>query len=152
MTPISRRDFLKLGGLLAGAAYLPANPPEEWLPHLNRLGRAIRLIHVYDRPRLTANRVRAIESEGVFPIVAPVPGDEPNYTPYWFRVADGFVYSGAVQPVQWRVQQPLIQLPRKGVLGEISVPYAVARTGPYQSWTTLYRLYYGTTIWLIGAR
>ena len=147
---ITRRDFLKLSGLGLAASILPPIPPDE-APR-TMLGRAIRQIEIYDRPSLSAKTVSSIWGETVFDIYDTVLSDDEHYNRTWYAVRRGYVYSGRVQPVQWKLQKPSLEKVKGGYLGEISVPYTSAKSWPHPRSETRNRFYYGQTHWITDAR
>jgi lipoprotein-anchoring transpeptidase ErfK/SrfK len=148
----SRRDFLKLSGLSLTSALLPPAPPDEAPRAVERLGRAIKGLHIYERPSLTAKTVALITAETVFNIYATVLSDDESYNRTWYQVRRGFVYSGQVQPVRWQWQTPSLDVPADGVLGEITVPYTISKTGPNANFASVARFYYSTTHWIVSAK
>ncbi|RME88436.1 MAG: murein L,D-transpeptidase [Anaerolineae bacterium] len=155
--PLSRREFLKLsaagflGLFLAGlrreTAQAAAAPP-------GMQGRvAYNRIYVYDTPSFHGEQVGTYTRDQVFPIAAQVTGeDETAYNRLWYYVAgEGYVYSGGVQPVRTVKNKPSANLPQEGALAEVTVPYTEAHEGPGSWYHRRYRLYYGTTHWVIEA-
>jgi hypothetical protein len=130
----------------------PPPPPDEAPRRAALLGRAINGTYVYDRPSLKGKPLRLRPAEAVFDIYETVQSDDAHYNRTWYRVAGGFMYSGTVQPAQWRIQQPSLEVPKGGFLGEISVPYTLAKNYPKATAPTTYRLYYETTYWITEAK
>lgn len=148
----SRRAFLKLSGLSVTAALLPPAPPDEAPRAVEQLGRAIKGLYIYERPSLTAKTVALLSAETVFNIFASVLSDDEHYNRTWYQTRRGFVYSGQVQPVRWGLQTPSLDTPRDGFLGEITVPYTIAKTGPNANYASVARFYYSTTYWITQAK
>ena len=149
---LSRRNFLKVSSLTLGAALLPPVPPDEAPRPVELLGRAIKGVYAYDRPSFNAKPGILLTAETVFNIYAAVQSDDQHYNRTWYRVQQGYVHSGLVQPVRWELQTPALDVPKEGFLGEVTVPYTTARTGPYATYTPVYRFYYGTTHWIVEAK
>jgi hypothetical protein len=149
---LSRRDFLKLSGLVAGAAVLPRGALSEALLRPLLLGRTIYLNNIYDQPSLKAKHVGIIPAESVFGIYGTVQSTDDYYNKTWYRTDQGFVHSASVQPVRWEIQQPTLAIPADGFFGEISVPFTLAKTGPSDHYNTAYRYFYATTYWITGAQ
>jgi hypothetical protein len=145
---LSRRKFLKLAGLAYGAALLPPLPPEESPRQAEGLGRAIHTIRIHDRPSADAPQVGLLAAETVFSIFGTVLSDDDNTNRTWFEMQRGFVHSAAVQPVRWLLNEPVGAMPEGGFLGEVTVPYTLAKTGPGSGFRTDYRFYYSTTYWI----
>ena len=148
---LSRREFLRLSGLALGAAALPPIPPDEAPLRAQFLGRAILTNVIYDRPSLTAPQLGVLPSETIFSVYGAVVGEDEHYNRTWYRVQRGYVYSGFVQPVRWQLQTPSLDVPSRGFVGEISVPYTIAKAGPQVIYESVYRFYYGTTHWVTDA-
>ena len=149
---LSRREFLKLSGLAVGAALLPPRAFGEALRRPLLLGRAIYLNYVYDQPSFNASHVGVIPAESVFGIYEAVQSSDNHYNKTWYQTEQGYVHSASIQPVQWEIQQPTLELPATGFFGEISVPFTLAKTGPGPHYNTAYRYFYGTTYWITAAR
>ena len=147
--PFSRRDFLKVGGLgLLGLAMAPfKNPPSL---ASNQQGRVIYdHISVYDQPSFSAEIVKQLWVDTVVPVLAVTVGDEePAHNMVWYRIAEGFVHSGGVQPVKTILNQPNWEIPEGGQLGEVSVPYTDAYWEIDVHHEVAYRFYYETTHWI----
>jgi len=148
---ISRRNFLKLSGLLASTAFLPPVPPDEAPRAVNLLGRAIKGVSIFDRPSFKAQALSLLTSETVFNIYDTVLSADEGYNRTWYQVQQGYVHSGLVQPVRWETQTPVLDVPKPGFLGEVTVPYTIARNGPHPKNASVYRFYYSTTHWVMGA-
>jgi hypothetical protein len=149
---LSRRDFLKLGGLTLGGLLLP-----PFLQHredsLDFLGRVLEPnIQVFDRPSTSGKVVKTYWRDLVIPISNITIGeDQTAYNRVWYRIAEeGYAYSGAIQPVEVNLNQPNTDIPADGRLGEITVPFTDARWKPAKDEGVSYRLYYGTTHWVTG--
>lgn len=159
---LSRRSFLKLSGFAWGSLLLPPPPPEEAPQRPKLLGRTVYAVYVYDRPSFQAKQLGMIAGESILNIYEVVQSPEAHYNRAWYRVVGGYVYSGTVQPVRWQTQRPTLDIPKipdgapvsagDGVLGEITIPYAQARNFPHPNAETVYRLYYGTTYWIVEAK
>src|SRR5258706_2217436 len=145
---LSRREFLKLSSLAFGAALLPPIPLEKAPRQAVVLGGLIYLINVYDGPSFDAHKVGIIPAESIFSIFATVQSDDNYYTRTWYETQRGYVHSASVQPVRWQLNQPVKQVLDDGFLGEITVPYSLARTGPGSHYNTANYFFYSTTYWI----
>jgi hypothetical protein len=150
---ISRRDFLKLGGLAAGSLgfrfFSPLKapiPPEEFLLAPSLKGRVTaRQINVYSLPDFMSRRIERVARDTLLSLreeIVSIWG--PKHNPRWYRLEKGYVHSGYIQRLeQVQVNKPVTNLPEDGQLGEITVPfvqsYRKLRRG---EWQPLYRLYY----------
>src|SRR5258706_5801699 len=156
----SRRDFLKLSGSAAlGLFWSTLGPPAAksagaWLAQglsSPRLGRvAYNKIKVYDIPDASGNELKTCKFDQVLPIAEQETGvDESAYNRVWYRLEEGgYVYSGAIQPVQNVLNSPVAEVPKEGLLAELTVPFTDARWRATEASPRGYRLYYGTTYWI----
>ncbi len=145
----SRRQFLKLAGLSAGALMLPPPPPDEAPRRVEQLGRAVRALYIYDKPAFDAKQLNLLTADTVFNILGAVESDDKsNPNRMWHRVRRGFVHSAPVQLVRWDLQPVTRDVPPEGFIGEVTVPYTETRVGPGPQYKTGYRYYYSTTYWV----
>ncbi|HEX7975352.1 MAG TPA: hypothetical protein VF498_13165, partial [Anaerolineales bacterium] len=153
-TPLSRREFLKLGGLaFAGLIVPPTFFPAD-LPQPGLLGRVtIEEIDVYTQPRsdtslIVGKRYRDQLVVLYYALNAP---DGPAYNPVWYRVWGGYVHSAYLQLVKVRLNPLMEQVVEGGQLCEVTMPYTDSyRYSRYDGWQKKYRLYYETTHWVTG--
>jgi lipoprotein-anchoring transpeptidase ErfK/SrfK len=128
---LSRRDFLKLGALGAGALALRpfAKSALPEFPQAERLGRvAVGKVDVYSRPDGSSQSIGALYEDQVVPWIREVVGSMPGRTNQRFvETSDGFLWGGQVQPVQNQLNVPVTTLPvtslGEGMWVEVSVPY-----------------------------
>lgn len=153
ITLISRRDFLKLGGLaLGGLVYSP--PPyqrdAEIPPSIVRA--AYPSVSVYRQAKMDAQIVAQWYRDELINVYYKLtPSEGPAYNPLWYRVWGGYMHSAYLQPVDFRFHMPLELVREGGQLAEVSVPYTQAyRYTRYEGWQPVNRLYYQTTHWLTG--
>ncbi|MBI3158819.1 MAG: L,D-transpeptidase [Chloroflexi bacterium] len=152
---LSRREFLKLGGL-AGAAALGGDfPPGQTEDQTLRMGRvAYASVSVFDAPKLDADTVGyrfRDELLNIYRRITPVDG--PAYNPLWYRVWGGYVHSGFIPEVQVNFNEVIAEFPEGGVLCELSVPWSQPYDHDrFNGWTPHeeFRLYYGSTHWVTG--
>jgi hypothetical protein len=155
MFGLTRQGFLKLVGWGLFGAFFPS----EWLTkhESSRIngdsmqGRVTEeKVEIFDKPSLSANKVKLYWRDGLFPITAATIGDEePSYNRIWYQIGEeGFVHSGSVQPVRTIVNQPVWDVPSTGVLAEVTVPYTDARDVPGRFEDVIYRFYYDTVYWV----
>jgi lipoprotein-anchoring transpeptidase ErfK/SrfK len=151
---LSRRGFLKLGGLSLGTlAFSPFVPKGEDQDYGNIARVAVHQVDVYAEPRdgaqIVGNRFRdqlvqiyyELESEDT-----PV-----YYNKLWYRVWGGYIHSTYLQRVKINYNQPLNEIDESGQLGEVTVPYSQSyRYRQSSGWQYEYRLYYKTTHWITG--
>lgn len=131
MPLLTRRDFLKLAALGAGAlAFRPFTKlamPE--FPQADKLGRiTVGKVDVFARPDANSQVVGALYEDNVVPwireAVGPMPG---RINQRWVETPFGFVWGGHVQPVFNQPNVPLLSLPTtslgQGMWVEVTVPY-----------------------------
>ena len=149
---ISRREFLKLGGLgFFGFVTSPKLTSRAQFTH--QQGRVIyELIESFDQPSFSGNVIRQYWLDTVVNITASTIGDhEPDYNRIWYQINhEGWVHSGAIQPVQTYINEPVAEIPPGGQLAEVTVPYTEARWDAGPDEHVAYRFYYETTHWVIG--
>ncbi len=153
-TQLSRREFLGLGLLTAGAAgamaFRPPLPEEDQVPAFGQGRICWDWLPVRDQPSFQANEVgRYVRDQivNLFELIESPHG--PSYNPRWYRVAGGYLFSGYVQRVETNLQPLARAIPEGGQIAEVSVPYSnslryLRETG----WQPLYRLYYQSTHWV----
>ncbi|MBN2045062.1 MAG: L,D-transpeptidase [Anaerolineales bacterium] len=151
---LSRRDFLKLGGIsLAAMAFRPDFPPGRTQYQPVPIGRvAYHSISVFDAPRVDARTVGYRFRDTLLNLYQRLePETGPLYNPVWYRVWGGYVHSAFIQPVEVRLNAPRESVPAHGLLTEVSVPFSQ----PYNftqadGWTINpdFYLYYNSTHWI----
>jgi hypothetical protein len=152
---LSRREFLKLGGVgLLGLGipsrplYHLSSPHREDAPSLQ--GRITTdTAWSYDSPSNKGKHVKVYWRDLVVNIDhTAIDEDTTAYNRIWYKLMEGgYLYSGGVQPVRTILNEPLTTYPKLGALGEISVPYTDAHESPDPASRVIYRLYYETTHW-----
>lgn len=166
---LSRRDFLKLGGLAVGglsltglanlpgftSGFSPTFPYSDEQDQGNLFRVAIKQIDLRAKPNdeaeIVGNRFR---DQLVQVYEEVIPTDAPEFfNKLWYRVWGGFLHSAHLQKVGIRVNEPALQVSEAGQLAEVTVPYTIAyqhneRDGWYP-WRGS-RLYYDTTHWITG--
>lgn len=149
---LSRRDFLKLGGL--GLLSMAIAPFEQAFSlAANQQGRVIyEHITVYDQPSFSGASIRQHWIDSVFPILDVTIGDEePEHNQVWYRIGENeYVHSGGVQPVKTILNQPIWEIPEGGQLAEVTVPYTDSYWEIDLFHEVAYRFYYETTHWVVG--
>ncbi|HSB00459.1 MAG TPA: L,D-transpeptidase [Anaerolineales bacterium] len=151
---ISRREFLKLARAGSLAFALSDLRLERALaaPAAIRQGRITWSgIPLYDAPTFNGNVIYNFRADEVIEILAEESGDTGYKNPFnniWYKVKDGYLYSGSVQPVETNYQKPVFNIPEKGQVGEITVPFSDTKKDPYVYADRGYRVFYGTTHWV----
>lgn len=157
---LSRRDFLKIGGLsLAALAFHPFPyhalpwPPGE-TAYRDMAGRVTnKSVFVYVQPDLNSRRIHKIERDRILPLVEEITSPYgPAHNPRWYRLFDGYIHSAHIQRVEnATLNKPLLSVAESGHLGEVTVPYTQTM---YKSrkgfWMPLYRLYFQSIHWITG--
>ena len=149
---LSRREFLKLSGAALLSFVLAnirltsveaASPPTQ--------GRVLATsLNVRDFPAFSGKKVGVLKRDDMVDIIDQVYGGEQgDYNRLWYRLANqNYVYSGWVQRVKTILNPAVTEIPKGGVLGEITVPFADSTYGINTSPSPGPRLYYGTTHWI----
>lgn len=151
MTPLNRRDFLKLtGAAMSGLAFnrLPTSITGYDDINLIRVASDSVSVHVIpdDKGRITGQWFR----DEIIHVYEEVNSGTPGYNPIWYRVWGGYIHRAHVQKVKFSYQKPIVRLPEAGrQLGEISVPYTEAMRFMRKGWERAYRLYYKSVHWII---
>jgi lipoprotein-anchoring transpeptidase ErfK/SrfK len=150
----SRRDFLKLSGYGLMGVFLPDFAISQADEFTNLQGRIIdRTVWAHDEPNSKAKRVKLYWHDLVVPITNTTIGDDESaYNRVWYQLEDtGYAYSGGIQPVRTILNQPQQEIPTRGILGEVSVPYTDAYLEADLNSDLIYRLYYETVHWVMSA-
>ncbi len=156
MKPISsftRRDFLKLSASGALGLFLAETGLDRALalsePPATH-GRVLMSgLFMYAIPSFGGESWKSFGKDQVVPISEVVEGEAGNpYNTAWYRIGDeGFTYSGWVQPVETIYNKPISDIRAEGQVGEITVPFSLARREPNMLYNGR-RLYYQTTHWV----
>jgi lipoprotein-anchoring transpeptidase ErfK/SrfK len=152
---ISRRDFLKLSGFGLAGLFMPPFDFNFDDPFTDLQGRVTtRVIWMYDRPSSEGTQVKFCQIDTLLNITnATVSEDVTSHNRIWYQVGtEGYVYSGNVQPVRTILNTPQMDIPRRGVLAEVSVPYTDGHESPDKNSKAGYRMYYETTHWVMDVR
>ncbi len=152
---LSRRDFLKLTGCGMLGLALPEFSPHAYsqTPDPALQGRITdKTLWSHDEPSANSERVEMYWRDLVLPLAgAVVSPDEEAHNRIWYQVEDlNYIYSGGVQPVQTVLNEPVLEVPADGLLGEISVPFTDAHEEPDPGAAVTHRLYYQTVHWILG--
>ncbi len=162
-TPFSRRDALKAGTLLAGAAasqgYSFGHGQTEF-PKSERLGRvALASVDTYARPDATSTPSGRLYGDMVVAWYRELVGYNPyRFSQRWVETSEGYIWAGGLQPVLDRPNVPLSDLPEtslgRGRWVEVTVPWVdiylanpPARSPSLKENPTP-RLYYSQILWV----
>lgn len=150
---LSRRKFLKFSGLSLIGLLLPESSSFAMDRPVIQQGRVLdALIHIYDKPSFSANRLKYYWRDLIVPITDVVIGEEKSdFSRIWYRIGDeGYTHAGGIQPVQITLNAPSNDIPSYGRLTEISVPYTDTIWDLNKPREIAYRLYFETTHWVTG--
>lgn len=152
-TRISRREFLKIASTgLAGVALQPSLVLPAWDNSGDMARVALHSVSVYSQPwdksRILFQRYR----DDLMHIYYEVTSEHgPGWNPIWYRVWGGYVFSGYLERVKYRLNPVQTTIPEKGLLAEMTVPWVQSmRFNRYTGWEPLYRLYYQSLHWITG--
>ncbi len=153
MSNLSRRDFLKLGGLALGSlAFSPYIPSLPGFDDASLLRVATSEVSV----RLEPSDQSAIAStwyrDELIHVYEEVKGlnGEPKYNPIWYRVWGGYVHRAHLQKVKIIYNKPMASL-AEGTrqLVEVTVPFTQAyQKSTRYGWQPNLRLYYDSVHWV----
>lgn len=158
---LSRRDFLKLGGVtLGGLALTPGV-----FGHSKKPSEAIGVVRVtttngidiYDAPAYpryvpeTKSVAKRKRDQLLYVYEKFESPEGPDFNPLWYRVDEGFAHTAYLQPVKTQLNEVVSYINPDGALFEVTVPltqsYRLTKT---YGWEKLYRLYYLSTHWVTG--
>lgn len=149
---ISRREFLKLASAGTLAFALSDLRIDRALAQTSiKQGRVtFSGTPLYDAPTFKANQIHNFGADKVVEIKAiDENGEQGNpFNSTWYEIDNGYTYSGWVQPVETNYQKPIFNIPEKGQVGEITVPFTDTKKSPYVYADRGYRIFYGTTHWV----
>jgi lipoprotein-anchoring transpeptidase ErfK/SrfK len=150
---LSRREFLKAAGAgLLGLFLADLRRNGIFAAQTPKKGRMIdSSVELFSEPFLNARIMHLFGRDEVVEVTGEDQGDRGYGNPFnstWYRVNDGYVYSGRVQPVETQHQKPVFEIPAEGVLGEITVPLCDTRRAVSRYADRGYRIYYATTHWI----
>ena len=150
---ISRREFLKLASAGSLAFALKDLRLDRALADSTsiRQGRiTFSGMPLYDAPTFRANQLHNFGADSIIDVIAvDENGEQGNpFNSTWYQVDQGYTYSGWVQPVETNYQKPIFNIPEKGQVGEITVPFTDTKRDPYVYAKRGYRVFYGSTHWV----
>ncbi|HEY5270885.1 MAG TPA: L,D-transpeptidase family protein [Anaerolineales bacterium] len=153
MQPISRRDFLKLGGVaLASLAFTSFLPEFTEFDDIDLVRVAKDPVSVYKEPDDKSLIVRTWQRDDLVHVYETVNSGTPAFNPIWYRVFGGYMHRARLQKVRIHYNPPLTNVPDTKLLAELTVPYAQPyRYNQWDGWLPItYRLYYTSTQWITG--
>jgi hypothetical protein len=152
MRSLSRRDFLKLGGLSLGSlAFSPSVRKILDFDDSNLVRVATKSVSVYSKPSDQSSIISTWYRDELLHMYGEVKADEPEHNPIWYRVWGGYLHRSHLQRVKILLNDTLPAL-EEGVprLVEVTVPFTEPwRTSKAFGWQQLgFRLYYQSTHWV----
>jgi hypothetical protein len=151
MNSISRRDFLKLGGLaLSSLAFTSFFPDPPQFDDIELIRVATNSVSVYKEPDDQSEIVATWKRDALVHVYETVNSGTPGYNPIWYRVFGGYMHRARLQKVRFHYNVPLTNVPDTKLLGEVTVPYAQPyRYNERDGWTRIpFRLYSSTIHWI----
>ncbi len=149
---ISRRDFLKFGGVsLAGLAFARYSPEAAGFDDSDVVRVATSSVSVYSSPSDKASITGTWYKDDLVHIYEQVVADEPTYNRIWYRVWGGYMHRARLQRVRTILNVPLTSMPPgRRLLAEVTVPYVHPWRKTSAGWqdTLEFRLYYGSVYWI----
>jgi lipoprotein-anchoring transpeptidase ErfK/SrfK len=152
MKSISRRDFLKLGGLaVASLAFSSFMPDSTEFSDMELVRVATDMVSVYKQPADTSQIIRTWARDDLVHVYGTINSGTPGYNPIWYRVYGGYMHRARLQKVAVRYNVPLTSIPATKLLAELTVPYTQAyRFNKRNGWSSYNRLYYSSNQWITG--
>ena len=152
MNNLTRRDFLKLGGLsLASLAFSAPFENQFNFDDSNLVRVATESVSVYKQPDDESSIVSTWYRDELIHVYGEVIAEEPVINPVWYRVWGGYIHRARLQEVKVVMNEPLPSI-EGGVLrlAELTVPFSQPwRTSKAYGWQQLgFRLYYDSVHWV----
>jgi lipoprotein-anchoring transpeptidase ErfK/SrfK len=152
MTHISRRDFLKLGGLSLGSlAFTPSFSKLFNFEDGDLVRVATKSASVYSQPDDQSRIVSTWQRDELVHVYGEVTAATPVLNPIWYRVWGGYMHRAHLQKVKVLYNQTLPSL-EEGTrrLVEVTVPFTQPwRYTKIYNWQELgFRLYYSSVHWI----
>src|SRR6266498_3084292 len=152
MDSLSRRDFLKLGGLSLGSlAFSPALSNKFDFNDSDLVRIATKSVSIYSRSSDKSSIISTWYRDELLRVYEEVTADEPVLNPIWYRVWGGYVHRSHLQRVKVLYNQTLPALADgKMRLAEVTVPFTQPwRTSKAFGWQQLgFRLYFSSVHWV----
>ena len=131
--PLSRRDFLKLGGITTSGLLLrpksqSKNSYLQDFPDAPHLARAVGDLNVRSLPDINSALVGTVQEDDVLPWLREVIGEFPGAAVRrWVETPVGWIWSPNLQPVKNTPAQPITELPSSasgaGMWVQVCVPW-----------------------------
>lgn len=120
-------------------------------PFASQQGRVtVRTVWLYDQPSFDANKVKLIQRDAIIGITNTAVSEKTEtHNRIWYEIGtEGYAYSGNIQPVRTTLNTPHMDIPKEGLLSEVTVPFSDAHEEPSLTSKVGYRIYYETTHWI----
>jgi len=150
----SRREFLKLAGLVAFTGLSATRMPLGYRKQPNRVGRvAYDSVSIFDTPLISGAVTLGYKFRDELLDIeySLTPFQGPAYNPLWYRIAEGYVHSGLIQPVSTQYNAVVKNIPETGKLFRVTVPFTRPHTHTsVDDWRpeSRYLLYYHSNHWV----
>lgn len=152
MNKLTRRDFLKLGGLSLGSlAFTPSLINSLGFDDSSLVRVATTSVSVHSQPNDESRIVSTWYRDELLHVYEEVVAATPTYNPVWYRVWGGYVHRARLQRVKVLYNETLKSLGDEALrLVEVTVPYTQPWRGTkIYGWQQLgFRLYYGSVHWV----
>ena len=153
MKNLTRRDFLKMGGMsLTSLAFSVILPDFTEFEDIELVRVATTSVSVFKKPDDASQIVATWPRDSLVNVYETVDSGTPEYNPIWYRVFGGYMHRARLQKVRFHSNHPLESVPRTKLLAEVTYPYAdpyfYTETGGWRP--VPYRLYYSTLHWITG--
>jgi len=155
---LSRRDFLKLGGMsLFGLAFGRYAPDFTSFDDSNIVRVATDSVSIYNQPSDKGLITGTWFRDDLVHVYEEVVVEEPKYNPVWYRVWGGYMHRSRLQRVKNILQKPMDSFPEgTRLLAEVTVPftmpYRYTKTYSWQRLNEIYSrnppLYYESVHWI----
>ena len=142
---------MKLSGFGLASLMAPPLNFDSGDPFEGQQGRVtIRTVSAHKELSTKSEKTKLYQRDAVFDITNTAVSDEVDaHNRIWYQIGnDGYVYSGDIQPVKTIFNIPTMEIPKDGLLAEISVPYTEAYKETDKESDVAYRMYYETTHWV----
>jgi hypothetical protein len=155
---ISRREFLRFCGLGLVGLVLPERLVEDSIgrftddSHHDLFGRVTRPgQELFDEPDVESEVIEGLVTDSVRKITGvTVSESDPSPNRIWYELdGQGFSHSRYIQPVYNIENKISTVIPEDGCLGEVTVPFVDAYRYADENSPRVYRLYYGSTYWVL---
>jgi len=151
MSKLTRRDFLKLGGLSLGSmAFSPHLSSFSDFDDNNLVRVATKSVSVHSQPNDESRIVSTWYRDELVSIYDEIIADSPTYNPVWYRVWGGYMHRAHLQKVKILYNNILPSLNEGELrLMEVTVPFTEPwRVTKAYGWQKLgFRLYFGSVHW-----